>query len=138
VLTRGFGSDDDDDVLGCTPIIQDICHGLMTTSGSGENKARRRLRVLGRLAFRYLAIQCLAPGASPADRSAAQQHLLETIVQDLELSISFLHQKRQDLGRVMSSGDIGTPPPATSHHWPPPAITTPFPLRLSRSLELFD
>jgi hypothetical protein len=100
----------------------------MTTSGSGENKARRRLRVLGRLAFRYLAIQCLAPGASQADRTAAQQHLLETIVQDLELSISFLHQKRQDLGRVMSSGDIGT----HHHHAFPLSVS----LRLSLSLSL--
>jgi hypothetical protein len=88
----------------------------MTMSGSSENKARRRLRVLGRLAFRILAIQCLTgdsrvvePSAALTNRTAAQQYLLETIVQDLEKSTNFLHQKRQDLGRVMSSSNIGLP-----------------------------
>lgn len=87
--------------------VLDILHRLMTST-SELNKARRKLRVLGRLAFRYLTIQCLTDAAIHRQQTAAQRYLVETIVTDLEKSINFIHLKRQDLGRVVSSGDIGT------------------------------
>jgi len=85
------------------------------TARSGEDKVRRRLRVLGRLAFRYLTIQCLSDicVSSETKATTAQLYLLETLVKDLERTIESLHRKRKSLGSILSSADISTPPLAS-------------------------
>jgi len=75
---------------------------------TNDNAGQRKLRVLARLAYRYMAIQCLDESEQQQQHVEAirplQKFVLETIAQDLEKSINSLFDKRRELGQ-RSGGD---------------------------------
>lgn len=87
--------------------ILDIYHGFMF---QGSSKSDKYLRVLGRIAFRYLAIQSLTieENDSLNEIGELKKRALETIVSDLEKSIESLHQKRRQLGQTEVAEEICT------------------------------
>lgn len=97
--------------------ILDIFHGLMYTADGTkttgvDNAGQRKLRVLARLAYRYMAIQCLDESEQQQQHVEAirplQKFVLETIAQDLEKSINSLFDKRRELGQRSAGGDASS------------------------------
>jgi len=71
----------------------------------GEKQSRKRLRVLGRLMFRFLAVQCVANADEVGE---LQGYVLERVIDDLVITVNTFLEQRIELGQVDVKENVDT------------------------------